>query len=641
MANNFTNDTNCVALYRLENGALTADSIGTNTLTNNNSVSSETGDYQEGSGCADFELDSSQYFTIADADLDSGFPIKSGSSETAISVCMWVKFESVTAWHNLFSKFDPGANQKTFCINVDTTPAIRLNIGYSGGTSHETYTHGSTLTTGRWYHVGVTYDFTSKDYLIRIWDDTAGSIVGTDLDSTGTNSISITSSTLAIGARESAGDNYHDGLLDEIVVFKDILSPDEIDKIRQGIYGYQAFHVSDGEGGYEAFNVSDGGYEAFNVSGLETSLTAEAGSYTILGQSVNLLRALEVNAGLGSFAITGQDADLIYTGSYSIVADSGTFAISGQIASLLYDRLFTNIDSGSYTLTGQAVSLSFGRSITIGSGSYTLTGQDVNLTYAGIYSLSVSAGSFAITGQNVLLVWTRTSFSVGSGTFSIAGSSVLFTKSSDFFNSEFIAQLEAETATVVICIALTIDETTYYWCDGTIPIYLDSNKYLPKGINLDSIEAETGMSMKRCQISVPNADGIIGSLVMSEDVREEQFILYWAALNDVGEIVASGNGYGEFFRGVIDDWDNDYSKDTVILRGVDELIYWQAKTLLTSDATCPWPFKGARCGYSGSATYCDQTYELCKTYGNTNNFGGDLYLPEIMEKQLWWGKGKV
>ena len=36
MANDFSSDSNCVALWRFESGALTADSIGTNTLTNSN-----------------------------------------------------------------------------------------------------------------------------------------------------------------------------------------------------------------------------------------------------------------------------------------------------------------------------------------------------------------------------------------------------------------------------------------------------------------------------------------------------------------------------------------------------------------------------------------------------------------------------
>ena len=53
--NDFSGDGNAVALWRVDNGALTTDSIGTNTLTDNNTVGTDTVDYQEGDASADFE----------------------------------------------------------------------------------------------------------------------------------------------------------------------------------------------------------------------------------------------------------------------------------------------------------------------------------------------------------------------------------------------------------------------------------------------------------------------------------------------------------------------------------------------------------------------------------------------------------
>ena len=86
MANDFSGDGACVALWRFESGALTTDSIGTNTLTDVNTVGTETTDYQEGSACADIERDNSELFSIDDTDLDSGFPYKSGGSDLDITV---------------------------------------------------------------------------------------------------------------------------------------------------------------------------------------------------------------------------------------------------------------------------------------------------------------------------------------------------------------------------------------------------------------------------------------------------------------------------------------------------------------------------------------------------------------------------
>jgi len=76
VANIFTNDSNCKALWRFENGALTTDSKGTNTLTNNNTVVADTVNFKEGAASANLESSSSQYFSITNANLNAGFPLK-------------------------------------------------------------------------------------------------------------------------------------------------------------------------------------------------------------------------------------------------------------------------------------------------------------------------------------------------------------------------------------------------------------------------------------------------------------------------------------------------------------------------------------------------------------------------------------
>ena len=95
MANDFSSDANCVALWKLDNGASTTDSKGTNTLTNVNVVTNDAVNQQEGDACGDFELDSSQCLTITDANLDAGFPLKNGDATKIISLCAWCYLESL------------------------------------------------------------------------------------------------------------------------------------------------------------------------------------------------------------------------------------------------------------------------------------------------------------------------------------------------------------------------------------------------------------------------------------------------------------------------------------------------------------------------------------------------------------------
>ena len=209
-------------------------------------------------------------------------------------------------------------------------------------------------------------------------------------------------------------------------------------------------------------------------------------------------------------------------------------------------------------------------------------------------------------------------------------------------NANFIAQIEAEAAFAVVAGKFTFGGTDYRWCDGTIPIYLDGERYDPVGLRIDGIENEAGVSMMRAQLSIPNADDTVGSVLLGTECRQGDVNLYWAALNSDGEIAVSGVAWGQFFLGMLEDWDIDYDSDIARLKCVNELIWWHVNTLLKAEPTCPWPFKDTvTCRYAGAGTWCDQTYDRCSALGNTDYFGGDLYLPEISERELWWGKDVV
>ena len=105
MANDFSGDGTYKLLYNLESGALTTDSIGSNTLTDEGGVTANTTDYKQGSASGDFESTSAQCLYCTDGDLDSGVPLKSGESNDALMVALWTQFESIPAdialWLNM------------------------------------------------------------------------------------------------------------------------------------------------------------------------------------------------------------------------------------------------------------------------------------------------------------------------------------------------------------------------------------------------------------------------------------------------------------------------------------------------------------------------------------------------------------
>ena len=189
--NDFSVDGNAKALWSVDNGALTTDSKGTNTLTDNNTVGTSTGDYQVGNASADFEYNNSQSLTITDANLDSGFPLKSGESNDDISVTFWFKKESNNSYAALFSKWDTGTSARSLLLR-DNNGTLEFFIGTSGGTGFELLDNSLSTIAGRWYHLGATFNNTTKAWKLRVWDDTAGSGV---LDASGTvpNNTAITS----------------------------------------------------------------------------------------------------------------------------------------------------------------------------------------------------------------------------------------------------------------------------------------------------------------------------------------------------------------------------------------------------------------------------------------------------------------
>lgn len=252
MANVFTTDPNCVALYRFESGALETDTIGTNTLTNNDSdVVANVADYQEGAACADFEKDTYARMLAAETDMDSDVPgTVAGDPHYFLSVACWFKAESSLIglgaennpplagfWNHL------NYHYRSWLLGVGSSGA-RLVWQYASA-SYANVTATRTISLNTWYHVAATLDCINGRAAIRLYDSGTG-VTYTDLSTSNipakirTDSETTFWSGGFIGFAEADG-VYFDGLIDELVIFKDALTANEIDAIRQGHYGNWIF----------------------------------------------------------------------------------------------------------------------------------------------------------------------------------------------------------------------------------------------------------------------------------------------------------------------------------------------------------------------------------------------------------------
>jgi len=246
-SNDFDTDDNCVSRFRFEAGAtFTHDDKGDNILTASANPPTVSTDYKEGSGSADLELDNIQYFSRTDTDLSSDFPFKSGTSNGIMSVCAWFNCESFATASDLnaiVSKYDTGFSQRSFSLRVKPSGdnhVVGVMIGYNSGANYEELTlHGTSLSLDTWYHVTFSFDASDKSYAIRLRDAT-GAVLGTDVEGTATNDISYTLAPFLIGVQFYNGSRYigsrFDGKIDEVVVFKDVLTADEATAIASGDY---------------------------------------------------------------------------------------------------------------------------------------------------------------------------------------------------------------------------------------------------------------------------------------------------------------------------------------------------------------------------------------------------------------------
>jgi len=232
MANDFS-DSDFKALWSLESGAITVDSKGSNTLSNYNSVSADTVNYKEKSASGLFDRSGSTMLYITNANLDAGFPLKSGDTNKTITLCFWVRPNLGGSTGGIWG-FDV-TNKYSLLVYINTDSKLVISCGYNNGSSIESFVHGSALTNDGsvWYHVGIVIDGVNKTIFVKIQDE-ALSKVGSNIDTVLANELNVEDSNLYIGRQIN---QYYNGNLDEIVVSAALKNETQIDQIAADTYG--------------------------------------------------------------------------------------------------------------------------------------------------------------------------------------------------------------------------------------------------------------------------------------------------------------------------------------------------------------------------------------------------------------------
>ena len=175
----------------------------------------------------DMELTDSEYFSH----VDGGSTDISGSNQ-AISMCIWVKPESLAAGAFVMSKYN-SASQRSFLLRLaDDGGGYRAKFDMDAngtGVDATGLSAEGVFTAGTWTHVCAVYNDTD----IRMYIN--GALSGTEVAYTS----GLHNSTAPFRIGTSGNDaSFFDGLVTEAIIFNDALTPTEVEEIYDcGIQG--------------------------------------------------------------------------------------------------------------------------------------------------------------------------------------------------------------------------------------------------------------------------------------------------------------------------------------------------------------------------------------------------------------------
>jgi hypothetical protein len=231
---------NLIACWSLdETSGTRADSVGSNNLTDNNTVLSGTGKF---SNAADFETGNSEYLSIADnTDLSTG--------NIDFTFAAWVNAESVLGSNSgryIVSKHGASGNFEWGMTHEDQASVERFRANVvANGTSPFVSVAADNLGTpsiATWYYVVFWHDATANTINIQVDNGTANSTAHSAgvFDGNGT---------FALGAYAQTPSKFFDGMIDEAAFWKRVLTADERTELYNSGTGMACSSIEGGGGG--------------------------------------------------------------------------------------------------------------------------------------------------------------------------------------------------------------------------------------------------------------------------------------------------------------------------------------------------------------------------------------------------------
>ena len=206
--------TDLVSYWKLDEASGTRfDAHGTNDLTDNNTVGSNTGKISD---AASFVIANSEYLSRA-----SNSTLQLGDIDWTIQA--WVYVPSSSPNQAIVAKDDDAASSRDYTLDSQSS---RFRIYFDGGGAGKDAQTSTNFNINTWYHIVAQHDATANTLTIR---QNNGTPVSTSTSGPITN---VSSSEFRIGAREYSGAEIYSGArIDEVAIWKRKLTSDEITEL--------------------------------------------------------------------------------------------------------------------------------------------------------------------------------------------------------------------------------------------------------------------------------------------------------------------------------------------------------------------------------------------------------------------------
>lgn len=198
-------------------------------------------------------------------------------------------------------------------------------------------------------------------------------------------------------------------------------------------------------------------------------------------------------------------------------------------------------------------------------------------------------------------------------------------------NTELLDQLKSNEYRIAILVVLQIGGTTKRYTTWSDDVWLDNEQYFPRGMKVGTVSYGSSNIVSGVSIDFDDVNRELLVALGELGVDDYPISIIMAALDEYGIIIP--DGYATIFSGTFSQW--DYRPKTVSIKAVSIFSKFNRTTTRVFSSSCTIKvFKGSQCNYSGAETVCDRTYTQCSAFGNTANFQGFRWLPDLLNKRL-------